>query len=207
MKSFTAISTIALAVAAAARPSSGMLARQADTCILDTNTKPVNSQIGASIQQWNDDVNFVNAFLDEAAGFSPDDLHDAADNAFARALDEPCQLGTLTAVVNGASGASLCATQDLSSIFGDHVITNLKNIIANPTDTATVNAAIQDINKFRCCSVLPDASILWADAAKLAGLSGLPTTAQLPQACSTITCQQSFSGGCQSEFDPLSPDS
>ncbi|KAK5724165.1 hypothetical protein LTR17_013546 [Elasticomyces elasticus] len=99
MKSFTAIIIIDLAAAAAAP----------DSCILDTNTKPVNSQIGASIQQWNDDVSFVNAFLDEAAGFSPDDLHDAADNALTRALDEPCQLGTLTAVVNGASGASLCA--------------------------------------------------------------------------------------------------
>ena len=62
-------------------------------------------------------------------------------------------------------------------------------IIANPTDTNSVNTAVNNINMFRCCNVLGDASILWLDAATTNGISDEVTTvAPFEDACNKISC-------------------
>lgn len=188
MKSFAA--TLALASAVAA---SSLLARQDKGCIIDTVTTPSSSDVQKSIVQWNVDVVAVNSFLNTALSLDSQDLGTMANAALANAKDEPCQLGTLTNDGNGNSfgaiAAFACAVADLGVVFGDHVITNLNTIIADPSDTTAVHAAVQDINFFRCCNVLPDADILWKDAAEEDGTLGpVPTTAPRPDACSSIDC-------------------
>jgi hypothetical protein len=85
-----------------------------------------------------------------------------------------------------------CAIGDLKDVFEIHVLDNLQNIVSNPNSTAVVSAAVDDINNFRCCNVLPDASILWLDSAVFAGISDqVPTCANRPDACGSISCQTS----------------
>ena len=147
MKSF--IATLALASAATA---SSLLARQDLPCMLDTVTTPSQSDVQASIVQWNADVFAVNTFLNIALTLDSADLGTNASAALLFAQDEPCQLGTLTndGNIDGfATDAFTCAVDDLNAVFGDHVIANLKTIIQNPTDTAGAHAAVADINFFR----------------------------------------------------------
>ena len=187
MKSFAAALALASAVTA-----SSLLARQDNGCIRDTVATPSTADIQNSIEQWNTDVVAVNDFLNSALGLDSQTLGTKATAALANAKDEPCQLQTLANDANFdgfATDAFTCAVGDLQVVFGDHVITNLNTIISDPTNTAAVHAAVQDINFFRCCNVLPDADILWTDAAEEATLFGqVPTTAQRPDACSSIDC-------------------
>jgi hypothetical protein len=148
MKSFAA--TLALVSAATA---SSLLARQDNTCILNTVTTPSQSDVQNSIVQWNADVVAVNSFLNVALSLDSDDLGTQAAAALLNAQDEPCQLGTLTNDGNidgfGTVDAFACAVSDLNVVFGPHVIDNLKTIIQTPTDTAGAHAAVNDINFFR----------------------------------------------------------
>ena len=85
--------------------------------------------------------------------------------------------------------AFTCAVQDLMNVFQIHVLDNLMNIIANPDDDTTVQTAVDDINAFRCCNVLPDADILWLDSAADNGIVGQVTiTAGRENACANIIC-------------------
>jgi len=192
MKSFTAITAIALATSAIARPDNKLRTRQSDTCIVDTTSTGNPSDIQASINQWNNDVNAVNSFLNTALSLDSGSLGSAASSALLNAQDEPCQLATLSsagASDGSATDAFTCAVSDLEAVFGDHVITNLNTIISNPSDTAAVHAAVGDINFFRCCNVLPDADLLWLDSAADNGLVGtVPITAGRPDACSSTDC-------------------
>jgi hypothetical protein len=196
MKSFTSAAVLGLAAAASAHPSS-RLGRRQDTCIVDTVTGTNDPNVvAASINQWFQDVITVNNFLNTAASITdPTELQSAAQAALVNAQDEPCQLATLTSTSDLGSDvtpAFQCAGQDLMRVFGDHVITNLNNIIADPSNTELVTDAIQDINDFRCCNVLSDASILWLDNAADNGLVGtVPTQAPPEDACSSIGCTQS----------------
>ena len=147
MKSF--IATLALASAATA---SSLLARQDLPCMLDTVTTPSQSDVQASIVQWNADVFAVNTFLNIALTLDSADLGTNASAALLFAQDEPCQLGTLTNDGNidwFATDAFTCAVSDLGVVFGPHVIDNLKKIIQFPTDTTGAHAAVADINFFR----------------------------------------------------------
>lgn len=174
--------------------------RQTAPCIVNTVTSPISdAQVQASILQWNNDVNNVNNFLnDVAAGtigsFAPDELSQATSDALTAASDEPCQLMTLDnfgqqAGIETSGSAYSCAVGDLNTVFKLHVLDNLQKIIDDPSDAATVSSAVLDVNNFRCCNVLPDASILWLAAADSAGVSGSVTTqAPVENACSSIIC-------------------
>jgi len=104
MKSFTAITAIALATSAIARPDNKLRTRQSDTCIVDTTSTGNPSDIQASINQWNNDVNAVNSFLNTALSLDSGSLGSAASSALLNAQDEPCQLATLSSA--GASDGS-----------------------------------------------------------------------------------------------------
>ena len=114
----------------------------------------------------------------------------AAQVAFTNAQDEPYQLMTLASHPDFDSiPAFSCAVQDPMNVFGPHVLDNLMTIINDPSDTDFVQTAVDDINAFRCCNVLPDAEILWLDSADASGISDqVPTTAQRENACSSIPC-------------------
>lgn len=133
-------------------------------CIVDTVMNPSQTDVENSINQWNDDVNTVNDFLNNAANVisqnDPDALVSAAQTALASAQDEPCQLMTLASQPDFSDGPNAfeCAVMDLMNVFEVHVLSNLNAIIANPTDTTGVQSAVDDINEFRCCNVLGDAS-------------------------------------------------
>lgn len=201
MSSITKSLTFALALSFAFASPSGRLAagkrQSTPMCILDTVTAPVSvDQVTASIIQWNDDVNKVNDFLNQVAVGSlttddPAGLLSAAQAAFTSASDEPCQLATLgnNAGTAGLDSAFACAQRDLGDVFGPHVLANLNSICNDPGNAVAVSAAVLDINNFRCCNVLPDASILWLESAEGDGLANdVPTVAAVEDACSSITC-------------------
>ncbi|KAK5173317.1 uncharacterized protein LTR77_001998 [Saxophila tyrrhenica] len=207
MKSFTSAIILALAAAASAAPSRHSK-RQDPTCIVQTVVGADTTAVAASINQWFADVNAVNAFLNTALTLDPTTLQSHAQAALLNAQDEPCQLMTLTSTSDLGSDvtdAFECAGQDLMRVFGDHVITNLNTIIAAPNNTVAVTAAVDDINDFRCCNVLSDASILWLDNAADNGLVGtVPTQAPPEDACAGITCTQACTGLDNGSFGTVS---
>lgn len=197
MHSFTQALVLGMAAAATAYPRSGRIMKR-DTCILDTVIDPATStEVAASINQWFSDVTTVNSFLNDVASGAQGlgtSIQQRASSVFVSAADEPCQLKTLSSIsdLQGVTDAFTCAVSDLEDVFELHVLDNLQNIINNPNSTSVVTAAVQDINNFRCCNVLPDASILWLDAADDSGISNqVPTCAPREDACSSITCQPS----------------
>ncbi|KAF1356175.1 hypothetical protein BDV97DRAFT_341190 [Delphinella strobiligena] len=193
MKSFAAVSVLALAASAAAAPSR-FTRRQTGTCLLNSVNNPSQTQTEASINQWFSDVTTVNTFLNDAATFTLGaDIQGQAETTLLSAQDEPCQLTTLSSIDGiGATDTSTqfgCAVQDLMNVFGPHVIDNLNDIINDPNDATVVHTAVDDINIFRCCNVLPDVDIIWQDSADDEGISNLvPTTAPREVACAGITC-------------------
>ncbi|KAG9525659.1 hypothetical protein KCV07_g1183, partial [Aureobasidium melanogenum] len=166
----------------------------ADVCMLDSVTSnPSSDDIEASINQWNIDVNTVNAFLNQASGFAHGmEIQNATMQTLLFAQDEPCQLKTLISnsdFVGGDTDAFNCAAMDLMTVFDTHVLQNLRIIIMSPSDSDIINHAISDINTFRCCNVLPDAKILWLDSATDAGIADqVNTTPGLEDACANIDC-------------------
>ncbi|KAH0370973.1 hypothetical protein KCU65_g2208, partial [Aureobasidium melanogenum] len=166
----------------------------ADVCMLDSVTNnPSSDDIKASIEQWNIDVNTVNAFLNEASGLSHGmQLQNATMQTLLFAQDEPCQLKTLISnsdFIGGGTDAFNCAAMDLMTVFDTHVLQNLRTIIMSPSDSDVITHAISDINTFRCCNVLPDAKILWLDSATDAGIADqVNNTPGLEDACANIDC-------------------
>lgn len=170
--------------------------KRQNTCILQTVMNPDTQQVEDSINQWNTDVNTVNSFLNNAAALiaanNSNALVSATQLALANAQDEPCQLMTLASQSDFSNGpaAFTCAVQDLVNVFQLHVLDNLVDIIDSPTDIAgIVQPAVDDINAFRCCNVLPDANILWADSAEDNGIANqVQINPNRPDACASITC-------------------
>ena len=193
MKTFISTAVVlALTTIASASP---IVQKRQSSCIVQTVMNPDTDQVAASINQWNTDVNTVNNFLNGAAaliaGNDSNALVSATQTALTNAQDEPCQLMTLASQPDFSSGpaAFTCAVQDLMNVFEVHVLDNLMNIIANPGDDTSVQSAVDDINAFRCCNVLPDADILWLDSADDNGISNqVPISAGRPNACSNIIC-------------------
>lgn len=183
---------ISLALASMAAANS-LHARQDGDCQLNTVDNPSTADVQASIVQWNADVVAVNTFLNTALSITdPLDLNQQAGRVILNAQDESCQLKTLSNAANAndfATVALTCAVNDLNVVFRDHVVTNLQTIIKHPSDTITVQNAVNDINFFRCCNVLPDADLLWTDAVLEQNLpDDVPTFAPRPDACQTIDC-------------------
>lgn len=197
MKSATVATILAFTAAASARPSlrAAAAAKRDGTCLLNSVTSnPSFGDVESSINQWSSDVDTVNTYLNNVANFINDaaTLQAATQAVFISAQDEPCQLSTLSSVSDfqpAGTDAFACAVSDLEVVFGDHVLNNLQTIINSPSDIDSVNAAVGDINFFRCCNVLPDADVLWLDAAADNALVGtVPITANRPNACSSIDC-------------------
>ncbi|KAK3707767.1 hypothetical protein LTR37_011944 [Vermiconidia calcicola] len=206
MRSFTITAVLGLSVAAYAASSHRGFTKRQSTCIVDTVTDPNTDQINASIGSWFNDVVAVNAFLNAVADGSITDLGSAAQSALINAQDEPCQLATLSSLDLGVD-AFHCAVADLESVFDDHVIANLNTIVSNPNDTTAVHAAVQDINNFRCCNVLSDATIIWLDSAADLGLVGVVRTdAPRENACSSITCTQACTALDNGSFGTVTVD-
>ena len=167
--------------------------RQNHDCIIQTVTNPNATQVQASILQWNNDVDNVNNFFNQATALisanNPGNLMAAAEAALVSAQDEPCQLMTLNSIPGAGTEAFQCAVSDPMDIFTSQVLDNLMTIINDPSNTISVQSAVLDVNNARCCSVLPDARIIWQDAADNDGISSqVNTYPQRENACSTITC-------------------
>jgi hypothetical protein len=110
-------------------------------------------------------------------------LQSGAQTALDNANDEPIQLSILSNVSNLDSSGT-AAAQLLAEVFGN-VITQLQNIINNPSDSQTISTALHIINNTRCLNVLPAATNLWAAAASAVGAPP-PPPAGVPQACSNL---------------------
>ncbi|KAI5196455.1 hypothetical protein E4T39_07778 [Aureobasidium subglaciale] len=191
----TTVLAFAASITAVAAGPNGKYRRQAaDACMLDSVTdNPSADDAKAAIDQWNIDVNTVNAFLNEASGLAHGtEIQNATMQTLLFAQDEPCQLKTLISNSDFAGGdtdAFNCASMDLMMVFDTHVLQNLKSIIMMPSDADVIAHAISDINTFRCCNVLPDANILWLDSATDNGISDqVNFTPALEDACASIDC-------------------
>lgn len=190
---------------AAAAPSAKHRRQNADTCMLDSVTNnPSADDAKAAIDQWNTDVNTVNDFLNSVGNFALGmELQNATMQTLLFAQDEPCQLKTLISnsdFQGGSTDAFNCASMDLMMVFETHVLDNLRSIINMPNDADVVNNAVNDINIFRCCNVLPDADILWLDSATDNGISDqVNFTAGRENACDNIVCDNvSTAANCKS---------
>jgi hypothetical protein len=202
MKATIATSLLALTLAVSARPSPSRLTRRQDTCLLDTVSNPDSTDVENAINQWASDVSTVNEYLNviAAGGLSdPTDLLAATQAVLLSAQDEPCQFQTLKNNPD-AQGSNVvpkfaCAISDLDSVFGPHVLDNLNMIISDPSDTTTVANAVQDINNFRCCNVLPDVDTLFLDSAVDFGIANVvPLSVPRENACASITCTPACAG-------------
>jgi hypothetical protein len=175
---------------AAARSTTKYRRQAADVCMVDSVTSnPSQADAKAAIDQWNIDVNTVNAFLNQAGGLAHGmEIQNATMQTLLFAQDEPCQLNN-SDFVGGGTDAFNCAAMDLMTVFDTHVLQNLRSIIMMPSDSDVINHAINDINTFRCCNVLPDAKILWLDSATDNGIANeANTTPGLEDACANINC-------------------
>ena len=191
----TAILIFATSITSVSAGSNAKYRRQAaDPCMLDSVTSnPSSADAKAAIDQWNTDVNTVNAFLNQASGLALGmEIQNATMQTLLFAQDEPCQLKTLISnsdFVGGGTDAFNCAAMDLMMVFDTHVLDNLRSIIMMPMDSDVIDHAINDINNFRCCNVLPDANILWLDSATDNGISDqVNFTPGLEDACAHIDC-------------------
>ena len=142
-------------------------------------------QIFDSINAWINDVDNVNAFLDQASGLSGQALADGANVALGFASDEPTQL-TIESDLSTLSQDGLDAVSTLQAIFGN-VISSLQGIIATPGDQGQVTGFLEIINETRCNQVLPSLDKLWPVAADASGAPPNPPPAARPAACASIT--------------------
>ena len=172
---------------------------------------PVQSDVQAAINDWNTDVGTVNDFLNSVPNFISDlsTLASHAQNIVDNfATDEPNQLNTLHNWFTGpdspdiAPNAFNCAFDDLATgqvifaetfDFGAQVIDQFNNGIipgAQAGNADSVQAAVDKVNNFRCCNVLPDLDILWRDSAISAGFSeaDAPFSPARPNACDSVDC-------------------
>ncbi|KAK5165823.1 uncharacterized protein LTR77_008746 [Saxophila tyrrhenica] len=185
----TIFTTSLLATLSAATP----LKRQSG-CIVQTVMNPNSNQAKASIQQWNNDVKNVNAFLNAVPNLINDEdaLLSEARMALTNAMDEPCQLMTLasqSAFIQAPVPAFDCAVEDLMDVFEVHVLQNLMAVIADPGNAEVAQASVDDINAFRCCNVLPDVDILFINSAESEGIANqVPLSVGREDACADIQC-------------------
>jgi len=186
MKAVIATALFALLGSSVAAPSGLRFAKRQGVA---SSGDPSTEAVETAINNWNNDVGNVNAFLNEAPSQNPEDLLNAAEEALINANDEPVELGVLASISDFSGDADYVnAVDDLQNIFGQ-VPLNLQDIINNPGDSAAVTQALNNINAFRCCNVLPDLDVLWLDAAEDYGLVGtVNTVVPRPNACASIIC-------------------
>ncbi|KAF2140686.1 uncharacterized protein K452DRAFT_288779 [Aplosporella prunicola CBS 121167] len=174
-------------------------------CILDTVDNPSAQDAENAINQWNEDVGKVNDFLNDFSTLGDATaIQDAAMNVLRFAQDEPCQLQTLLNnpdFIGGSTNGFNCARDDLQKVFQPHVLDNINDIIMSPGSNSTTQGAVDDINTFRCCNVLPDLDILWQDSATDNGIADVvPIMAGRENACMSIDCTMvSTAAQCKEE--------
>jgi len=188
MKSFFAASVLALVGSSVAAPSTMRWAKRdsPNGCGADPGPQGVIN----AINQWDSDVQTVNAFLDAAPGLDATGILSQIENVLNHAQDEPNQLQVLACEqLVGSVPEAQNAANDLFANFGNNVLVPLGNILANPGDSDSVNSNLDIINNFRCCHVLPDLDALWEETADDEGVSNLvPISAPRPNVCSSIGC-------------------
>ena len=174
------------------------------TCTLNTVPTPAQADIAAAINQWQTDIQTVNAFLeaalDDFAYTTFNAIRLASEHAYAVAVDEPCQFQTLQNAldvwtippnVNSSIYTTYqCAKNDLAGVFGPEVLGNLNNAINDPPG---FDPYATRINVNRCCRVLPDVQILFQLASSIN--PGVPPVANnlvvpIPDTCSLVDCSQ-----------------
>ena len=177
MKSFYATSLLALVAATTAIPFPAKLVAR----------DPTQDQVQTAIDTWRTDVVNVNSFLDSATSLSPTDLQSAAQTTLGFASDEPVELGILSDISGLADNAEDAITL-LKEVFGN-VLTDLQNVINDPSDPSNVNLQLEEINNTRCCNVLPALDILWQACADDEGISNVvDTSVPRPNSCSQVVC-------------------
>jgi hypothetical protein len=148
---------------------------------------PSSQDVVNAVNTWLTDVCTVDSFLDNPVG-GPTSL----ETCIAYAIDEPSQLGTLSAV-RGLSQAGQDAAAALAANF-PAVPANLYNL-QNGTTTAAIATTI--INFSRCCIVLPAIGVLVREAAAASGAFSNTTIPQphFQNPCVNINCDSAASPG------------
>lgn len=190
MKSFVAASILALVGASAALPSTLRYAKRdsPNGCGADPGSQAVIN----AINQWNSDVETVNAFLELAAssGNDPSTLAAHIGSVISAASDEPNQLQVLACEISvSADPDTQDAVNDLFNNFGNLVVAPLEVIQANINDASAVQENLATVNQFRCCNVLPDLDKIWLFDADDEGVSNVVIfTAPRPSTCAGVPC-------------------
>ncbi len=155
MKSFVAVSLLALITASTATSSSVLRFAKRNNPDNSCVSQPSEVDFTNAINAWNGDVETVNAFLEQAPSLDSTSLLFGLENALTSAQDEPNQLNILTCEITIIPGtASQAGADDLFAGFENNFLVPLGNIIQNPSDADNVATQLHTINQFRCCNVL-----------------------------------------------------
>ncbi|RDW58198.1 hypothetical protein BP6252_13609 [Coleophoma cylindrospora] len=149
-----------------------------------TTTRVKATTVPQSINNWIQDVDTVNRFLNVALSLpvgAP--LKQGAAKALAFAQDEPVNVKLLKATP-GIDAAGLAAASTLEQVFGD-VLDQLGNVVKSPLSLPVAVNAVTRINVNRCKNVLPAAETMWKSAAVAMNMS---TSTWPPKANREIAC-------------------
>ena len=157
--------------------------------VCTSNTQPSAQDVVNALNTWLTDVKNVNSFLNDAPNEAPgSNLGGLARGALNNAMDEPTQLGTL-ACIPALTDAAEAAITSAANGFMTNVLQPLMDIVVNSADQDAITADLQQINVFRCCTLLPDLDVLWTAAATDEGVADqVDLTVPRPDACATTTC-------------------
>ncbi|PMD31953.1 hypothetical protein L207DRAFT_590827 [Hyaloscypha variabilis F] len=133
-------------------------------------TRTKATTVTQSVNNWIEDINTVNSFLNVALALPPGPaLKAGASKALAYAQDEPVNVEFLKATP-GINAAGLSAATTLEQVFGD-VLNQLGNVVAQPLSLPVAINAVARINVNRCNNVLPAAETMWKSAAVAMNIS------------------------------------
>ncbi|CZR54249.1 uncharacterized protein PAC_04132 [Phialocephala subalpina] len=155
-----------------------------DGLFIRATTRQKATTVTQSINNWIEDVDTVNSFLNVALALPlGGPLKARASNALAFAQDEPTNVAFLK-TTPGIDSAGLAAASELERVFGG-VLDQLRNVVDQPGNLAVAISAVKQININRCNNVLPSAETLWRSAATAANISTatFPPLANRETAC------------------------
>jgi hypothetical protein len=108
-------------------------------------TRTKATTVTQSVNNWIEDINTVNSFLNVALALPPGPaLKAGASKALAYAQDEPVNVEFLKATP-GINAAGLSAATTLEQVFGD-VLNQLGNVVAQPLSLPVAINAVARIN-------------------------------------------------------------
>ncbi|KAH8764654.1 hypothetical protein BGZ57DRAFT_1007258 [Hyaloscypha finlandica] len=147
-------------------------------------TRTKATTVTQSVNNWIEDLNTVNKFLNVALALPAGPaLKAGASKALAFAQDEPVNFKLLKATP-GINTAGLSAAATLEKVFGD-VLDQLGNVVSQPLSLPVAINAVARINVDRCENVLPAAETMWRAAAVAMNIStaSWPPKANREAAC------------------------